>query len=404
MGFSGRLEGIAPSDIFQIISQSRMTGTLIARCQEGTAMVVFKNGQVIEAASDTPQESLGSLLVSQGIVGEGAIGAAEQRMKKNTDLPLGAILVDMGAISAKTLEAVVLKQIEHIVHRLVSCEDGFITFDRGETAVNRKINTREFLFPSGVSTEYLLMEGARVIDEERRQGSDRRAQARSPLHGGELPREASLRAGEQEGAGAAMHALLSWFRGIRLPKAVELRSAAVSVVRKGKQIAGSASDLLRRTVAPRLESALGWVRAFSPDGRAMMLAGITVTVVGIALILLFTLSFDTAGGDLVVTGRVVNIRAKPSTTAKVVAKAGKGETLSPVSSREGWHEVRTRTGGTGWVSQRLVERKERKGPGVSYDMKGFELVLVAGLALIVVGIMRRRRIAAAPPRMLREVR
>ena len=45
MGFAGRLEGIAPSDIFQVISQSRMTGTLIARFQDGTAMVVFKNGQ-----------------------------------------------------------------------------------------------------------------------------------------------------------------------------------------------------------------------------------------------------------------------------------------------------------------------------------------------------------------------
>ena len=68
MGFAGRLEGIAPSDIFQIISQSRMTGTLIARCQDGTAMVVFKNGQVIEAASDAPQESLGALLAAQGLV------------------------------------------------------------------------------------------------------------------------------------------------------------------------------------------------------------------------------------------------------------------------------------------------------------------------------------------------
>src|SRR5574340_699762 len=82
----------------------------------------------------------------------------------------------MGAISQKALEAVVLRQIERIVSRLVTCEDGFITFDRGETALRRKLNTNEFFMDSGISTEYLMMEGARVIDEERerRKSSDRR--------------------------------------------------------------------------------------------------------------------------------------------------------------------------------------------------------------------------------------
>jgi len=181
MGFSGRLEGIAPSDIFQIISQNRMTGTLVARCPDRTAMVVFKDGQVMEATSDAPQEALGHVLVSQGLMSEETIAAAQERLKQEPDLSLGAILVQMGAISEKTLQSVVLRQIGHIVHRLMSCDDGFITFDRGEGAVKRKLNTREFFLPAGVSPEYLIMERARVVDEERRRVADRRSYSRGPL-------------------------------------------------------------------------------------------------------------------------------------------------------------------------------------------------------------------------------
>ena len=177
MGLAGRLEGIAPSDIFQIINHNRMTGTLIARCQDGTAMVVFESGQIIEAASDSPHESLGSILVSQGAVTETAMEAAREFRKQDPDRPLGAILVDMAAIDQKALEAVVLKQIGQIVNRLMACEDGFFTFDRSEVAVKRKLNTGEFFFPSGLSTEYLILERARAADEERRKGGDRRTSA-----------------------------------------------------------------------------------------------------------------------------------------------------------------------------------------------------------------------------------
>lgn len=386
MGFSGRLEGIAPSDIFQIISQSRMTGTLIARCPDGTAMVVFKNGQVIEAASDAPQESLGHLLVSQGVLSERTIEAARELRKQEPDRPLGAILVDMGAISGQALQAVVLKQIGQIVHRLIACDDGFITFDRGEVALKRKLNTGEFYFPSGLSTEYLIMERARVVDEERRKRPDRRVRTESP------PVSAAPAEGpEAFSASAALRKLAAWSR-----------SASGTVVRRGKQLAGSSGDLYHRSVAPRLRSAAAKVRAFSPDGRTLILAGLAGIATGIALILLTTLTFQTPGTDLSVTGRVVNIRSRPSTAANVVAKASRGEMLTPLASREGWDQVRTKEGATGWVLQKLVVQKEKKGLSVNYHMKGFELVVAAGFALLVTGIMRHRK--AAVPRILREVK
>ena len=387
MGFAGRLEGIAPSDIFQIISQSKMTGTLVARCPEGTGMVVFKNGQVIEAASDATQESLGYLLVSQGILSETMLAEAQARQKQGPDKPLGMILVEMGAISTQALESVVLKQIEQIVHRLVSCDDGFITFDRGELAVKRKLNTHEFLLPSGVSAEYLLIEGARSLDEERR---DRPAQpapagARSPLAG-------SGPAGEKDNSPSEMTVLKSMFHEIRFPDAADWKDVGGALARKVKKISATAGGMLRRYLLPLLETVGGKVRDFSPDGRAMALAGIAVLAVGVVLLFATTLSFQNkiTGSVLVVSKPLVNIRVRPSAAGRVIARMEKGAALSPIMSIEGWHKVKTKTG-TGWISQQMVERQDIKELDVTYDMKGFELVFAAGLALLTLGLVRRYR-------------
>jgi hypothetical protein len=435
MGFSGRLEGIDPSDIFQIISQGKMTGTLIARCADGTAMVVFKKGQVIEAASDASQESLGNLLISQGIVSETTLAEAQARQKQRPDAPLGAVLVEMGVISEQALESVVLKQIELIVHRLVSCEDGFITFDRGEMALKRKLNTREFLLPDGVSAEYLLMERVRSIDEKHKDGPAQPASAgaRLAFPGGEPARE-ELPSDRKNEAHPTKTALLkSLFHEIRFPKATDIGGMTGTLVLKVKQIGSSADGMLDRYVVPvlvpwletagrkvrelsaagrtmalkvkttastagsrlyyallpLLETVGRRARELSSAGRTMALVGITAIAAGIVLILATTLSFHTTESVLLVSKPVANIRVEPSIDGKVIAQAGKGETFSSLASTEGWHKVQAQAG-TGWISERMVERKDNKRLTVAYTMKGYELVFLAGLALFLMGIMKKK--------------
>src|SRR5512144_3393883 len=98
MSLVGRLEDLALPDIFQIISLSKKTGTLVVRSRKGTGMGVFKNGQVIQAASDSIRDSLGNILVSQGMVDESALSRALVLQKQQSDTPLGMILVEIGAV------------------------------------------------------------------------------------------------------------------------------------------------------------------------------------------------------------------------------------------------------------------------------------------------------------------
>jgi hypothetical protein len=183
MSLVGRLEDLALPDIFQIISLSKKTGTLVVRSRKGTGMVVFKDGQVIQAASDGIRDSLGNILVSQGMLDEAALSRAVALQKRQADTPLGMILVEMGAVAAQTLETVVRKQIEEIIYDLLAWEEGFFNFELGEIAPKDKIeiDTQEFLLKSGISAEYLLIEGTRILDERRNDEKKSGAAAPRPV-------------------------------------------------------------------------------------------------------------------------------------------------------------------------------------------------------------------------------
>ncbi len=170
MSLVGRLEDLALPDIFQIISLSRKTGTLVVRSRKGSGMVVFKNGQVVQAGSDIIRDTLGNILVSQGMIDQAKLAAALAAQKKKPDKPLGMLLTETGATSAKVIEDVVRQQIEEIISDLLAWEEGFFNFELGEVVPKDKIevDTQDFLLKSGISTEFLLMESTRLLDEKRK--------------------------------------------------------------------------------------------------------------------------------------------------------------------------------------------------------------------------------------------
>ena len=171
MSLVGRLEDLALSDIFQIISLSKKTGTLVLKSKAGAAVVVFKNGQVIQAATDNLRDTLGNILISKGLINEQDLGRALELQKKaKGGKRLGQILVEMDALRHDDLEGAIREQIENMIYSLLSWEDGFFNFELGDVGTSDKIEviTQEFLLKAGLNPEYLLMESARVMDERKR--------------------------------------------------------------------------------------------------------------------------------------------------------------------------------------------------------------------------------------------
>jgi Domain of unknown function (DUF4388) len=184
MSLVGRLEDLALSDIFQIISLSKKTGTLVLKGAPGAAVVVFKDGQVIQAATDDLRDTLGNILISKGLIGEPELMAALDEQKKLKGAKrLGQILVEMGHLDQDMLEDTIREQIEGLIYSLLGWEDGFFNFELGDVTPTDKIevSTHEFLLKAGINPEYLLMEGARVMDEKKRDEKGKpRPKAKAP--------------------------------------------------------------------------------------------------------------------------------------------------------------------------------------------------------------------------------
>ena len=126
MAIEGPLRELGIHDVFQLLDLSRKTGMLrvSSELREDEGVVLFDNGRVVQATirSRPPAEEAG--------------GLSERELDRKRRL-----------------------QIQQAVFELMSWSEGFFSFEdrpRGEITVNSRV---------AVSTESLLMEGARRIDE-----------------------------------------------------------------------------------------------------------------------------------------------------------------------------------------------------------------------------------------------
>jgi len=167
MSLAGRLEDLSLSDIFQILSIGKKTGTFVVKGTKGTALIVFKNGVIVRAETDDLEGTVGDTMLKAGMIKESVLHMAQEVKKKLPAQSIAAILFDLGAVSRDVLDQVTRKRIEHVIYRLLLWEDGDFQFELDDLEIEGKTDLTDFGWElaKGLSSEYLLMEGARVQDE-----------------------------------------------------------------------------------------------------------------------------------------------------------------------------------------------------------------------------------------------
>lgn len=161
MAIEGPLKELGIHDVFQLLDLSRKTGALRVtsglRDNEGT--VFFDKGRVTHAIIRSNPHPLGAILQRSGKISEADLRRARDiQTSRNGHQKLGEILVEIGSITERELERQVRLQIEAVVFELMSWREGFFSFEDGQVQVPAEANVR-------ISTDALLMEGARRIDE-----------------------------------------------------------------------------------------------------------------------------------------------------------------------------------------------------------------------------------------------
>jgi hypothetical protein len=161
MPIEGPLRELGIHDVFQLLDLSRKTGVLAvtSELRDNSGRVLFKKGRVVGANIKSNPNRIGDLLVKKGRATDGDIARALAAQRDaGGQRRLGDFLVDFGVISAKELEREVREQIENVIFELLSWREGFFRFEDGATSEHEGSI-------ASISTESLLMEGARRIDE-----------------------------------------------------------------------------------------------------------------------------------------------------------------------------------------------------------------------------------------------
>jgi Domain of unknown function (DUF4388) len=156
---SGDLSSISLSDLFSLVNLSKKTGAL--RCTRGaeTRTILWEQGEIVFARSNSVRDSLGYFLVRRGLITEEQ--NAESARRITPDTRHGKVLVRLGYITTEQLWWAVKSQVLEIVYALFHWTNGFFEFLEGKVESREKITL-------AISTTKVVMEGIRRLDEWRK--------------------------------------------------------------------------------------------------------------------------------------------------------------------------------------------------------------------------------------------
>jgi hypothetical protein len=162
MAIEGPLRELGIHDVFQLLDLSRKTGVLrvTSELRHNAGTIYFDDGAVIYAEIRSNPHPLGGLLLRSGKISEADLERARDMQARQGDpRRLGEILVAIGAVTPRELQRQVRFQVEEVVFEVMGWREGYFSFTEGPlTEINTEAMVR-------ISTEALLMEGARRIDE-----------------------------------------------------------------------------------------------------------------------------------------------------------------------------------------------------------------------------------------------
>jgi hypothetical protein len=158
MAIKGSLKEASLPDVIQLLFLGRRTGCLALADRQNFGTIHFDEGNIVYASIVNRRDRLGDILVRNGRITAEQLQQAVDRQREERDRKLGEILVQQEAISRDELQHYVRVQIEEAVYYLFTWNSGTFNFEAGVRPEREDFLVR-------INPEYLLLEGARRVDE-----------------------------------------------------------------------------------------------------------------------------------------------------------------------------------------------------------------------------------------------
>jgi antitoxin component HigA of HigAB toxin-antitoxin module len=156
----GDLSRVHLPDVLSFVSMIRRSGKLVLRSSAMERTLVWKDGDIVFATSNSPEDSLGLFLLRNGKISQQQYDESKRRV--TAQVRHGKLLVQMGAISPKDLWWGVKNQALDIIYQLFHWQSG--TFEFVETM--EEISSEKIVL--SLHTSSVIMEGIRRLDESAR--------------------------------------------------------------------------------------------------------------------------------------------------------------------------------------------------------------------------------------------
>ncbi|HUP48410.1 MAG TPA: DUF4388 domain-containing protein [Thermoanaerobaculia bacterium] len=156
----GDLSRVQLPDVLTFVSMIRGKGRLVVRNGEMERTLVWKDGDIVFAQSNSLDHTLGRFLLRNGKITPEQYDESRQKVTATTRH--GKVLVQMGAISPKDLWWGVKNQVLEIIYSLFGWKEGSFAFHEAEDeTLGERIAVR-------LNASSVIMEGIRRLDESAR--------------------------------------------------------------------------------------------------------------------------------------------------------------------------------------------------------------------------------------------
>jgi hypothetical protein len=156
----GDLSRVQLPDVLSFVSMIRRSGKLVLRNGTMERTLVWKDGDIVFATSNSPEDSLGLFLLRNGKITQQQYEESKRRV--TPQLRHGKLLVQMGAISPKDLWWGVKNQALDIIYSLFHWQSGSFAFSESM----EEISSEKIVL--SLNTSSVIMEGIRRLDETAR--------------------------------------------------------------------------------------------------------------------------------------------------------------------------------------------------------------------------------------------
>jgi tetratricopeptide (TPR) repeat protein len=158
MAIKGSLKEASLPDVIQLLFLGRRTGCLALADRHNFGTIYLDEGQIVYASIVNRRDRLGDILMRNGRITPEQLQQAIDSQRDDREHKLGEILVGKGILTQAELEEYMRLQIEEAVYFLFTWTSGTFNFEAGVRPEREDFLVR-------ISPEYLLLEGARRVDE-----------------------------------------------------------------------------------------------------------------------------------------------------------------------------------------------------------------------------------------------